>query len=109
MLHSLAILYARWTIPDSVKSSLPEMEASLSRNVHNNLDWLEFELSDGRTWLIGDDVTAADIMMGFSIDFIFTRELGTKGGRWENMEGWLERVKGREKYKKAVERTGYRL
>ncbi|KAJ9614076.1 hypothetical protein H2200_002212 [Cladophialophora chaetospira] len=117
MLHALAILYARWRIPSAAKEHLPEMESSLSVNVHNDLNWLESELSSpspsssgGRTWLVGDDVTAADIMMGFNTEFIFTRKLGVEGGEeWPNVQKWLERVKGREAYKKSVERTGYSL
>ena len=85
------------------------MEKALSVNVHNDLNWLESELSDGRTWLVGGDVSAADIMMGFNTEFMFARKLGTEGGDWPNVKKWLERVKGREAYLKAVERTGYSL
>lgn len=84
------------------------MEQGLSPNIHNDLDWLEGELH-GKKYLVGDDVTAADIIMVFSIEFIFARKLGTTGGSWPNVKRWLEAMQSREAYKKAAERSGYSL
>ena len=104
-------------MPAAAKEHLPEMEKGLATNVQKDLDWLEYELThdhdwltERSDWLVGDDdVTAADIMMGFTTEFILTRKLGTEGGNWPNVTRWLEMVKEREAYKKAVERTGYSL
>lgn len=66
----------------------------------------------GRFIMGGKNITAADIMMQFSVRFILMRELGTQGverGRWERVERWLELCEGTESYKRAVERTGFRL
>lgn len=63
---------------------------------------------DGK-YLVGGKLTAADIMMGFSVRFIIIRGLGTEGRRWEGVERWLENIEGGEGWKKAVERTGYKL
>ncbi|KAJ9494905.1 hypothetical protein H2202_009610 [Exophiala xenobiotica] len=108
MLHGLAILYARWRLPKAASEHLPEMEKGLSPNIHNDLNWLEGEVQ-GRQFLVSNDVTAADIMMGFSIEFIFARKLGTEGGDWPNVRKWLEGLQQREAYRKAVEKTGYSL
>lgn len=54
-------------------------------------------------------VTAADIMMQFSADFILARELGTKGKEYPAIRKWLEACKGTEGYQKAVEKTGHKL
>ena len=126
-LHSLAILYARWNYPAALKESHPAgleaMEASLKDNVRNDLNWLEEELgnSTGR-FLVGNQVTAADCMMAFSIAFIFERDLGVKGlkrgkdgngrggedlGRWKKIEEWLDRCESTNSYKRAVERSGH--
>ncbi|KAK5321136.1 hypothetical protein LTR93_006378 [Exophiala xenobiotica] len=102
------ILYARWRLPKAASEHLPEMEKGLSPNIHNDLDWLEGEVQ-GRQFLVSNDVTAADIMMGFSIEFIFARKLGTVGGDWPNVRKWLEGLQQREAYRKAVEKTGYSL
>jgi len=110
MLHALAILYARWRIPESAKSQLPEMERNLSPNVHNDLNWIESELkASNGAFLVGDSVTAADIMMGFSVQFILARKLGTGDKRWPAVEEWLESIEATKTYKDAVTRTGYSL
>lgn len=116
LIHALAILYFRWSTPqslnDNMLSELAETEKNMSVSVVADLDWLEGELgsSTGR-FLVGDGVTAADCMVLFSVQFIFARELGTKGmeGRWSRIMEWMERCERTETYKKAVERSGYTL
>lgn len=111
MLHALAILYARWNIPaDAPEGTVEAAEKGMSANVQNDLSWLETELSlsQGR-YLCGDDLTAADVMMQFSADFILTRELGTGGKEYVNINKWLEACKKTETYQRAVEKTRYKL
>jgi len=48
-------------------------------------------------------------MMGFSIDFIFAMELGTKGGNWPAVQKWLKNLHEQEAYKRAVKKTGHSL
>lgn len=90
----------------------------MSGNVQNDLKWLEGTLKEqrekGNDYLVGTGLTAADIMMQFSIEFILTRKLGTFGktigdGAWPETEAWLKRTMERPAYKKAVERSGYTL
>lgn len=110
MIHALAILYARWRLPEAAKSSLPEMEKGLSVNVQGDLDWLEHELKSGNgEFLVGDELTVADIMMHFSIQFILGRKLGTEGKSWPAVERWMEGLEGLQGYQKAVKKTGYKL
>ena len=88
------------------------MEQALSPNVQNDLNWLESELSSnesGGRYLVGSDLTAADILMGFSIEFILMRRLGTDGGSWPKVQTWLSGITNRDAYKLAVEKTGYSL
>lgn len=88
------------------------MEKALSPNVHNDFDWLEYELAHGASggkYLVGNDLTIADITMGFSVEFILKRKLGTEGGNWPHVEKWFEGVTQRAAYKKAVEKSGYSL
>ena len=69
MSHALAILYARWQIPKEGKWMLEGMEERLSKNVRNDLGWLEGTLTDqrvkGREWIVGESITIADIQMQF--------------------------------------------
>jgi glutathione S-transferase len=109
-LHALAILYARWNIKDVPGGTIEAAEKGMSANVQNNLSWLETELSLSQgDFLCGDHVTAADIMMQFSAEFILVRELGTQGREWPNINKWLDTCKNTESYKRAVEKTGHKL
>lgn len=118
LLHGLACLYVQWHQRDGdVQKTLQ----GLSGNVVKDLDYLEGHFREqqqeeggggGGYIMGGKNITAADIMMQFSVRFILMRELGTQGverGRWERVERWLELCEGTESYKKAVERTGFRL
>jgi glutathione S-transferase len=82
MTHGLAILYARWQMPEEGKGMLEGMEDRLSENVRNDLSWLEGMLKDqratGRDWIVGEGLTIADIQMQFR--WVFSNSLGTSGG-----------------------------
>ncbi|KAF2642939.1 thioredoxin-like protein [Massarina eburnea CBS 473.64] len=114
MLHALAITYVRWNMPKSGNPTiLSETESGLSINVQKDLEWLETELvQSSGGFLCGKDVTAADTMMQFSLEFIFKTELGTQGkgvDAWPNIRAWLGKCEGLDSYRKAVEKTGYKL
>jgi glutathione S-transferase len=82
----------------------------MSVNVQNDMSWLETELSLSQgQFLCGENVTAADIMMQFSAEFIIARELGTMGKEWPNINKWMEACKNTAGYKRAVEKTGHQL
>ncbi|KAK3069533.1 hypothetical protein LTR53_012051 [Teratosphaeriaceae sp. CCFEE 6253] len=107
MLHGLAVLYARW---NQKGGDIDATEAALSGNVQKDLDYFISELEKSRgNFLIGDSVTAADVMMEFSVDFILVRQLGTKGRGWERVEKYVKDCQGTESWVKAQQRSGYRL
>lgn len=82
----------------------------MSANVQNDMSWLETELSlSTGPFLCGDHVTAADIMMQFSAEFIIKRDLGIQGKEYPNTNKWLEACKETDGYKRAVEKTGHYL
>ena len=106
-LHALAVLYARW---QQKGGDVAATEAALSVNVQKDLDYLESELGkNGGKFLIGDTPTAADMMMEFTVDFILTRELGTKGKTWEKIERYRKECQSTESWVKAQKKTGHRL
>jgi glutathione S-transferase len=80
-------------------------------NVRNDFAWLEQELAESKGgFLVGDRVTVADVMMLFSVQFILKRELGVKEGEiGEKTREWVKQCEGSEGYRRAVERSGYRL
>lgn len=115
MLFGLAVLYARWSFPESLAKSNPEvleqMEASMSANVHKAMDWLEDTLGANSAggWIVGDHLSAADIMTHFSASFLLARQLGTRGKTWPNIKAWIEKCEATESYKRAVQKSGYTL
>ena len=120
MLHALAILYFRWQVPASFRESeegkrvMEETEGKMAVNVVNDLEWLERELgSSSGMFLMGNTVTAADVMMYFSVEFTVERELGVKKedfkGRFPKLSEWLERCRRTEGHERAVEKSGYTL
>jgi glutathione S-transferase len=110
MLHSLAILYTRWHVKNVSEEALEAAEKTMSANVQNDMSWLETELSlSPGQFLCGDHVTAADIMMQLSAEFVIERQLGTFGKEWPNINKWLEKCKETESYKRAVKKTGHKL
>ncbi len=114
MLHALAITYTRWNAPKHVHEAgdVETMEKGMSVNVQNDFNWLESELDRGSgKFLVGDEITAADVMMMFSVEFILARGLGTKGcdTKWPKTREWLQACKDTEAYRRAVEKTGYKL
>nr|OQO32083.1 hypothetical protein B0A51_00621 [Rachicladosporium sp. CCFEE 5018] len=106
-LHGLAILYARW---NQKSGNVEETEAGLSKNVIKDLEYFEAELTKSSAkFLFGDEVTAADISMHFSLVFILARELGTKGRKFERTEKYIKDCEATESYRKAVQKSGHQL
>ncbi|KAJ6095228.1 hypothetical protein N7486_005974, partial [Penicillium sp. IBT 16267x] len=111
LMHGLAIWTLRPACPESVKKSgLAEIESKLAVPVQKDFDWLESEL--GKTegpFLLGDEVTAADIILAFSCQFIIASELGLEGKSWTRINKWLASIEKRDAYQRAIRRTGHHL
>lgn len=104
--HALAIMYGSGAAPESAE----KLAVGLAPQVHRDFDWLETELKKGNgKFLVGESLTAADTMMGFSIAFILKMGLGTKGGEWPAVSAWLANVESTPAYQRAVEKTGHTL
>jgi glutathione S-transferase len=113
MTHCLAILYARWQFPAEVAKQFPdaveEMVKKLTPNVANDLKWVERSLEENGGWLVGGRLTAADIMVEFSVSFLLERELGAKKGDYPGIDKWLDRCHEMESWKRAVAKSGHTL
>lgn len=70
MVHAIAIIYTRWHLPETAKDALPAMEKAMSKNIHNDLNWLEGQLKEqkerGSDWIVGERLSIADIQMQFA-------------------------------------------
>ncbi|HEU4967364.1 glutathione S-transferase [Sphingomonas sp.] len=71
--------------------------------IDNHLSFVERELA-GREWFVGDDLTAADIMMSFPLEAARQRA-GLDASR-PNTIAWLDRIHARPAYQRALERGG---
>jgi len=90
-----------------VAQSFGKMAAPLRRRVEwemaLNLRFIDQSLS-GKAFLLGDDLTAADIQMSF------VGELAAASatiGQYPNIDRWVRRFQDRKAYKAAIERGGY--
>jgi glutathione S-transferase len=90
-----------------IAQSFGKMAAPLRRRVDwemaLNLGFIDRSLSD-RAFLLGDDLTAADIQMSF------VGELAAASptiGQYLNIDRWVRRFQDRTAYKAAIERGGY--
>ena len=106
MVHCLPTVYVRRIDASAAERLAP----GLAENVAKDLDWLESELKKGNgKYLVGDHVTGADTMVGFSIQFIYWLELMPHNKRWKAVEAWLRNVETGESYQRAVAKTGHHL
>jgi glutathione S-transferase len=71
--------------------------------IDNHLSFVERELA-GRDWFVGDELTAADIMMSFPLEA--ARQRAGLGPDRPNTIAWLDRIHARPAYSQALERGG---
>ncbi|KAF5548217.1 GTT1-glutathione S-transferase [Fusarium napiforme] len=112
MMNAVPIIITRMGMPKEAAQYVPGLEAAIAPRVHEAMQWLEAELESGPSkgqFIVGTDVTAADIMMGFSIECIFAMKLGTESQDWPLISKWLVNMKERHAYKRAVDKTGYSM
>lgn len=101
---------ARMGMPQEAAQYVAGLEAAIAPIVRGAMQWLEMELESGPSqgqFIVGTDLTAADIMMGFSIETIFAMKLGTERQDWPLISKWLANMMGRKAYKTAAEKSGY--
>ena len=82
-------------------------EAFIQPNIDRQLDYMESELG-ARAWFTGNEFTAADVQMSFSLEAAAAR--GGLDSRRPHLMAFLQRIHERPAYKRAIERGGeYRL
>lgn len=114
MLHGVAAYYFQVNMPQELRDMAPDAvtkaEVAICVHMLADLDWLEREIAASTgTFLVGDTVSAADIMMLFSTQMILSL-LGPKLGKtWPGIEAWLESCKMTAAYKRAAKKSGYAL
>ena len=76
----------------------PRIDSEIARH----LGWLESELA-GRDWLVGNDITGADIQMSFVGEV--AGAFGVRGS-FPAIEAWVRRFQARPAYQRALEKGG---
>jgi glutathione S-transferase len=77
--------------------------AFIAPNLKRHLDFMDAELAT-RTWFAGNEFTAADVQMSFPVEVAAARA-GLDASR-PQLSGYLERIRARDAYKRALERGG---
>ena len=72
-------------------------------NLRRHIDFLDGEL-EGREWLTGDELTAADIQMSYPMEMLLVRAPEAKGR--ERITAYVERMRARPAYRRALEKGG---
>lgn len=74
----------------------------IDSEIANHLSYIEGSLS-GHDWLVGEDLTAADIQLSFVGEIAGAFGLRAK---YPSMEGWVKRFQARPAYQRALEKGG---
>ena len=80
----------------------PDLKQRVDSQVANHLAWMEQSLAN-RDYFAGD-FTAADIQMSYPVEFMASRP-GVVDDT-PNLRAWLERIRDRPAYQRALERGG---
>jgi glutathione S-transferase len=70
--------------------------------IHNYLRFMNDSL-EGKTWLLGDKLSAADIVMSYTA---FVAEARADISGYKNIERYIKEIKGNENFKLACEKSG---
>lgn len=81
-----------------------EAKAAARENVALRLDHVERQLSDGRPYLLGQELTVADIYMFVVAGW--AEQMGIGSGGWPNLSAFLERIGSREAVRAALRAEG---
>ncbi|WP_456664219.1 glutathione S-transferase family protein [Bradyrhizobium sp. LB13.1] len=86
----------RW---DNIYGVAPEVVAQAGEYFRQQLRHVEVALADGRTFLMGQQFTSADILLATCLDWAVAYGVDI----CDNAQPYLEHIKGREAYRRAVE------
>ena len=82
-------------ITQKIEAAYPDGEISRS------FDFLDRHM-EGRTWLLGDRLTAADVQMVFPVEAGLARGAGER----PHLAAWLDRIRARPAWQRALDKGG---
>ena len=117
-LHATPLMYARRALPANITDKENELLNTITTRVtskcREDLDWLETQLKaqqeQGSKFLVGNGLTAADVMMGLSVGLVLERvtAVNERGERHKSIESWIGGLRGQEGFKRAMERLDFK-
>ncbi|WP_293678471.1 glutathione S-transferase [uncultured Phenylobacterium sp.] len=78
------------------------LQPRIDSETANHLGYLDAALA-GRDWLVGSDITAADVQMSFVGEVTVSRGAGAQ---YPNIQRWVDRFQARPAYRRALEKGG---
>jgi glutathione S-transferase len=99
-------LVLRYTHLEKPENRNPKVASDYRRWFIARTVWAENHLSDGRTWLMGDDFTVADIAIAYAL--LLAGNLGHLGDVGPHLLAFWDRCQAREGFSraKAAQRAG---
>lgn len=81
-------------------ADIPSVIASARERAHGGFEFVEKALA-GKSYLLGEEFSAADIMMGFTL--VASRMLGVLDDRYPGIDAYLARLEARPAFQRASE------
>lgn len=78
------------------------LKPRIDAEIANHLGYVDASLA-GRDWLVGDDLTGADVQMSFVGEI--AGAFGLRGS-YPNIDAWVKRFQARPAYQRALEKGG---
>ncbi len=78
------------------------LQPRIDSETSNHLGYVEAALA-GRDWLVGSDITGADVQMSFVGEITVARGAG---GQYPAIKTWVDRFQARPAYRRALEKGG---
>ena len=88
--------------PGRLGEAAPPLKPRIESEIANHLGYVEASLA-GRDWLLGSEITAADVQMSFVGEIV--KSTG-RGADYPNIVGWVDRFQARPAYKTALAKGG---
>lgn len=79
------------------------LQPRIASELENHFGYVEQSLA-GRDWLVGSELTGADIQMSFAGEVAISR--GIDPGRYPSTAAWVKRFQARPAYRRAIDKGG---
>jgi glutathione S-transferase len=87
------------TLYKDMADRVPEIIDAARERAWEAFEFLQTQLGD-RTWILGDEFSGADIMLGFTLEAANVLRVLTE--RFPGLRAYLERLKARDAFKRAM-------